>query len=244
MSEARVVSTAAGELRVVPLSAESVQGLTGLFAAVNTLEHEGRELLALVMRHEARVMMGMRTGYGWFNGKQAGVARRAALYGRMRLPRALARFRERGFDGVLMAGACVLENDTGPVQEGELTFAFARTPLPGGVESPPLGTFEKLCGPNTSNALLTFITDVDESWKAGGIRERTLTDFEPCPPDLPHVRWFADLVLVGRRFVLVRQELEATDPMLGAIVEAGIDEVEFTPSVFLLASGEAGESGR
>jgi hypothetical protein len=244
VSEPRVVATAAGELRVVPLSPEAVQGLTELFVSVNALEHDGRELLALVMSHEARRMMGLRTGYGWFDGKQAGVARRAALYGRMRLPRALVRFRERGFDGVLMAGACVLENDNGPVQEGELTFAFARTPLPGGVESPPIGTYEKFCGPNTSNALLTFVTDVDESWKAGGIQERTLTDFEPCAPDQPGVRWFADLVLVGRRFVLVRQELEDADPMLGAIVEAGIAEVEFTPSVFLIAAGEAGEPAR
>jgi len=139
-----------------------------------------------------------------------------------------------------MAGACVLENDGGPVQEGELVFAFARAPLPGGVESPPIASYERLCGPHTSNALLTFITDVDASWKAGGIKERTLTDFEPCAPDLPQVRWFADLVLVGPRFVLVRQELESADPMLGAIVEAGITEVEFAPSVFLIADGEGG----
>jgi hypothetical protein len=48
------------------------------------------------------------------------------------------------------------------------------------------------------------------------------------------VRWFADLVLVGRRFVLVRPALDPADPVLGAIVEAGIDEVEWTPSAFLL----------
>ncbi len=240
MSGARVVATAAGELRVAPLTPEALRGLSELFAAVNTLEHDGRELLALVMRHGTRRMLGLRTGYGWFEREQAGVARKAALYGRMRLPRALARFRERGFEGVLMAGACVLENATGPVQEGELVFASARAPLPGGIESPPIESYEKHCGPHTTNALLTFTTDVNEAWKAGGITQRTLTDFEPCAPDLPQVRWFADLVLVGRRLVLVRQELEDADPMLGAIVEAGIGEVEFTPSVFMI-EGDVGE---
>jgi len=239
----RVVSTAAGELGVAPLSPEAIRGLAGLFAAVDTLEDDGRELLALVMRQGERRMLGLRTGYGQFPAEQATVARRAALYGRMRLPRALARFRERGFDGALMAAACVVENGTGPVQEGELMFACARTPLAGGVESPAIESYESSCGPNTSNALLTFITDVDEAWKAGGITERTLTDFEPCPPDLPGVRWFADLVLVGARLVLVRQELDAADPVLGAIVEAGITEVEFTPSVFLLGTEEAGPGG-
>lgn len=241
MTEPRIVPTAAGDLRVAPLSPESSRGLADLFAAVDTLDNGGRALLALVMRHGARRMFGLRTGYGQFPAERATVARRAALYGRMRLPRAFARFRERGFDGALMAAACVAENGTGPVQEGELLFASARAPLAGGVESPAIDTYERACGPNTSNALLTFITDVDEVWKAGGITERTLTDFEPCPPDLPGVRWFADLVLVGARLVLVRQELDAADPVLGAIVEAGIHEVEFTPSVFVLGTEEQGE---
>jgi hypothetical protein len=244
VSEPRVLATAAGDLCVAPLSPEAADGLAELFAEVATLESGGRELLGLVMRDGERRMTGLRTGYGWFEPKQATVARRAALFGRMRLPRALALFRERGFDGALMAGACVLETEGGPVQEGELVFAAARSPLPGGIESPPIGTYEKLCGPHTSNALLTFIADVDQSWKAGGIAERTLTDFEPCPPDLPSLRWFADLVLVGRRLVLVRQELEPEDPLLGAIVEAGIEEVEFTPSVFLIGTGEDGEPAR
>jgi len=240
MSEARVVPTAAGELRLAPLSPGAAEGLGRLFPAVGTLQDGDRELLALVMRDAEHRMTGLRTGYGWFEGAQAGVARRAALYGRMRLPRAVARFRERGFDGTLMAGACVLENEGGPVQEGELLFASARAPLPGGVESPPIESYEKLCGPGTTNALLTFVTDVDEAWKDGGIT-RTLTDFEPCAPDLPQVRWFADLVLVGARVVLVRPELDEADPILGALVEAGIGEVEFTPSVFLLDGGETGE---
>jgi hypothetical protein len=234
VSAPQLIATAAGELRVAPLSPASVQGLGELFAAVDAVEDGERELLALVMRHGERRMTGLRTGYGSFPREQATTARRAALYGRMRLPRALVRFRERGFKGVLMAGACVADNGTGPVQEGELVFAAARAPLSGGVESPPIEGYEKTIGQGTSNALLTFVTDVDEAWKAGGIATRTLTDFEPCFADLPQVRWFADLVLVGRRFVLVRPALDPADPVLGAIVEAGIDEVEWTPSAFLL----------
>lgn len=244
MSDVEIVTTAAGDLHVAPLSQEAVTGLSECFAAVGTLDDDGRELLALVMQHGERRMFGLRTGYGFYPAEQAQVARRAALFGRMRMPRALVRFRERGFDGVLMAASCVAEDGTGPVQEGELVFAYARAPLEGGVESPPIETYEKYCGPDTTNALLTFTTDVDASWKAGGIEQRTLTDFEPCPADLPEVRWFADLVLVGRRFVLVRQDLDPADPMLAALVESGITEVEFTPSVFLLTGAEAGETAQ
>ena len=229
------LATPAGELRVLPLSPEAAQGLAEMFPAVGTLEHEGRELLTLVMNDGGRRLFGLRTGYGRYDGASAVTARRAALFGRMRLPAALAAFRERGFDGSVLACACVAESEGSPVQEGELLFVHARRPLEGGMEAGPLERWETLCGPNTTAALLTLITDVDKAWRAGGIANRTLTDMEPCPADLPEVRWFADVVLVGRRVVLVRTVLDAADPLLAALVEAGSDEVEFTPSAFLLA---------
>jgi len=157
----------------------------------------------------------------------------------MRMPGALAAFRRRGFDGALLATACVADNGTGRVQEGELIFVHAPVPFTGGLPSEPLGTWERFCGANSTAVLLTMITDIDRSWKAGGIDNRTLTDMEPCPPDLPEVRWFADVVLVGHQVVLVRAALDSADPILGALVEAGIDEVEFTPSAFLFHGGEA-----
>jgi hypothetical protein len=229
-----VLATSAGALSVTPLSPEATQGLAELFPRLGTLEHEGRELLALVMRHGPRRMHGLRTGYGHFTGERAVTARRAALFGRMRLPAALAAFRRRGFDGAVLAGACVADNGGGSVQEGELLFVHARKPLADGLPSEPLPAWERLCGPHTTGALLTLITDVDAAWKAGGVGTRTLTDMEPCPADLPQVRWFADVVLVGQRFVLVRPSLDAADPILAALVAAGIGEVEFTPSAFLL----------
>jgi hypothetical protein len=204
---------------------------------VGTLVHEGRDVLALVMRHGDRRMYGLRTGYGHYDGERAVTARRAALFGRMRMPAALQAFRDRGFDGTVLAGACVADNGGGSVQEGELLFVHARSPLANGMPAEPLETWERFCGAHTTGALLTLITDVDAAWKAGGIGNRTLTDMEPCPADLPNVRWFADVVLVGRRFVLVRGALDPADPLLAALVEAGIDEVEFTPSAFLLDDG-------
>ena len=228
------IATSAGALALRPLSPQAAEGLAALFPMVGTLAQDGRELLALVMRHGERRMHGLRTGYGHFTGERAVTARRAALFGRMRIPAALLAFRERGFDGVVLAGACVADNGSGSVQEGELLFVHARAPLVNGLPTEPIPAWEKRCGPHTTGALLTLITDVDAAWKAGGIATRTLTDMEPCPADLPEVRWFADVVLVGRRFVLVRPELDANDPLLAALVEAGIGEVEFTPSAFLL----------
>ncbi len=238
MSDAgRVVATAAGELRVRPLSPEALQGLGELFPRLGTWAHDGGEALALAMRDGATTMHGLRTGYGWFAGERASVARRAALYGRMRMPRALARFRRRGFDGVVLAGACVLDPGEGSTQEGEMIFMHARTPLADGLPSEPLESWERLVGAHTTAALLTFVTDVDEAWKQGGIDSRTLTDIEPCPVDFPHVSWFADVVLVGARVVLVRSAIDDADPLLGALVEAGLDEVEWTPCGFLVPAG-------
>lgn len=242
MSEAaRTIATAAGELRVQPLSPGSRRGLEELFAHVGIHETDGRRILALTMAEGERRMHGLRTGYGHFEREQANVARRAALFGRMRLPAALARFRERGFDGVVLAAACVADNGGAAVQEGELVFMHARAPLVGGLESEPLETWERYCGAHTTAALLTFVGDVNDAWKAGGIETRTLTDLEPCPADLPAVRWFADVVLVGRTVVLVRPELDPADPLLGALVEAGLGEVEWEPSGFLLPTPAGGE---
>jgi hypothetical protein len=233
-ADVRTIATAAGELRVLPLSSEARADLEALFARVGPYENGGREVLALVMQDGDRRMFGLRTGHGHYDGEHAATARRAALYGRMLMPTALVAFARRGFDGVVLAGVCVADNGGGSVQEGELLFVHARAPLSGGIESPPIATWEKFCGPHTTGALFALMLDVDAAWKAAGVPERTLTDMEPCPADLPAVRWFADLVLAGNRFVLVRPELDPADPILGAIAEAGIAEIEYAPSAFLL----------
>ena len=234
MSGPRTLSTAAGPLTVHPLSPAALRGLGELFPRLDAIPHPDGELLALVMVDGERRMFGLRTGYGHFAGEQANVARRAALFGRMRLPVALAAFRARGLDGAVLAGACVADNGSGSVQEGEIFFVHARAPFTGGLEAEPLPTWERFCGAHTTAALMTLITDVDGAWKARGIANRTLTDMEPCPADLPEVRWFADLVLVDGRFVLVRAALDPADPFLGALVEAGVTDVEWTPAAFVL----------
>lgn len=239
MSGPRTLATAAGELTVLPLSPEALRGLTELFPRVGTIEHEGAELLALATSGGGRVLHGLRTGYGHFMGEKAPVARKAALFGRMCLPTALVTFRARGLDGVVMAAACVSDNGSGATQEGEMLFVHARSPLVGGLESEPLPTWEKHCGPDTTAALLTLITDVGAAWRSHGVESRTLTDMEPCPAHWPGVRWFADLVLVDGRFVFVRPTLDPGDPFLGALVMAGIREIEWTPSAFALSEPEA-----
>ncbi len=231
---ARTVTTAAGPLRVVPLSEASRRALAEFFPELRPLEHEGRAMLGLVMAGAGHRMHGLRTGYGWYEGERAMVARRAALFGRMRLPRALKAFRDSGFDGVLLPAACVLDGGAGAVQEGELLFVHARAPMTGEWASDPAESWERTIGRHSTGALLAFVAAVATAWKEGGVAQRTLTDLEPCAADFAPVRWLADVALVDGRLVLVRTVLEDADPLLGALVEAGFDQVEWEPCGFVL----------
>lgn len=236
MTGSRTIATPAGELRVLPLSPEASNGIAELFPRVDVLQHEGREVLGLFMADGARRLHGLRTAYGYYAPEDAQEAHRMALFGRLCMPAALAAFRARGFEGAVLAGACVSGSGDEHRQAGELLFVHARSPLAGGVESEPLSTWEQLCGTHSTTVLLTLVADVMTAWKAQGM-QRTLTDLEPCPADDARVRWAADLALVNGRFVLVRPVLEEDDPLLEAFVEAGISEVEWTPSAFVLGQG-------
>lgn len=161
-------------------------------------------MLALVMQDGERRMFGLRTGHGHYDGEHAATARRAALYGRMLMPAALVAFARRGFDGVVLAGVCVADNGGGSVQEGEAAVrARARSAL-GRHREPADRDVAEVLRPAHDGRAVRAHAGRGRGVEGAGVPERTLTDMEPRPADLPAVRWFADLVLVGNRFVLVR----------------------------------------
>lgn len=232
----RIVETEAGPLKLAHLSRETLEALALLFPRVGYMESDKGELLALATGHEERSLVGLRTGYGWYEPSHTAVAHQVAMLGRLRLLHALAAFRARGFSGVLMAATCMNGGPEAHVQQGELLFIHAREPLANKVEGKPLPTYETLFGEGSSCALLTFVAEVFEAWKAVGLQSRVLTDLEPCPAHESGVRWWADVVLVDGRLVLVRPDLDASDVLLAELVRAGFDEVEYAPSSFVLVA--------
>lgn len=240
MSEqARVVVTEAGPITLGHVSRETLEALALLFPRIGYMEREQGDLLALATGHEERSMVGLRTGYGWYEPKHADVAQKMALLGRLRLLHALAAFRARGFSGVFMPATCVWrggdeDDPNAHLQQGELLFIHAREPLANAVEGKPLPTYEKLFGEGSSGALLSFVADLFESWRSAGMTNRVLTDLEPCPASDERVRWFADVVLVDGRLLLVRPELNDEDLILAELVRAGFGEVYWAPSSFVL----------
>jgi len=239
---ARVVPTEAGPVTLAHVSRETLEALALLFPRIGYMESDKGDLLALATGHEDRAMLGLRTGYGWYEPAHAAMAQQVALVGRLRLLHALAAFRARGFSGVLLAGTCVWnggDSAAGHTQQGELLFIHAREPLADAVEGKPLPTYEKLFGEGTSGALLTFVAETFESWKAVGLQSRALTDLEPCFAHQEGVRWWADVVLVDGRLVLVRPELQDDDVILAELARAGFAEVEYAPSSFVLVAPAA-----
>lgn len=240
MSEqARVVTTEAGPLTLASVRRETLEALALVFPRIGYMEREQGDLLALATGHEERTMVGLRTGYGWYEPKHAEVAQKMALIGRLRMLYALAAFRARGFSGVFMPTTCVWQGDVegeegGHLQQGELLFIHAREPLADAVEGKPLPTYEKLFGEGSSGALLSFVADSFESWKSAGLTNRVLTDLEPCAANDERVRWFADAVLVDGRLLLVRPELNDEDLILAELARAGFTEIEWAPSSFVL----------
>ncbi len=238
-SGGRVVPTEAGPLTLAHVSRETLEALALLFPRIGYMESEKGDLLALATAHEDRAMLGLRTGYGWYDENHLIVALQMAQAGRLRLLHALAAFRARGFSGVLLATTCVWNLGDGHAQQGELLFIHLREPMADAVEGKPLPTYEKLFGEGSSGALLSFVADSLESWKQAGLTERVLTDLEPCALHDLNVRWWADAVLVDGRLVLVRPELKDDDVILAELVRAGFAEVEYAPSSFVLAAPAA-----
>ncbi|MBP8137322.1 MAG: hypothetical protein KAY61_03890 [Candidatus Eisenbacteria bacterium] len=238
-TEPRVVTTEAGPLTLSHVSRETLEALALVFPRIGYMEREQGDLLALATGHEERGMLGLRTGYGWYEPKHAEIAQKMALIGRLRLLYALAAFRARGFTGVFVPATCVwrggADDDAGAhLQQGELLFIHAREPLANAVEGKPLPTYEKLFGEGSSGALLSFVADSFESWKTAGLTNRVLTDLEPCPASDERVRWWADVVLVDGRVLLVRPELRDDDVILAELARAGFTEIEWAPSSFVL----------
>ncbi len=230
----RVVSTEAGPLTLVPLHPLTLAALGRLFPRVGFMRAEWGEMLALATSHEARALTGLRVGYGWYEAQHAGVAQQVAMIERLRLPHMLAAYAERGFRGVLAVASCVAGVEGADVQQGELVFVHLDAPLESGVGSRPLATYETLFGEGASDAMLTCVADLGEAWKGAGLPERVLTDLEPCRAHDENVRWWADLVLVDSRVLLVRPEVRDDDVVLAEVVRAGFTEVEWVPSSFVV----------
>ena len=241
MSGERVVVTEGGTLTLKHVSRETLEALARLFPRLGFMESERGELLALATAHESRGLRGLRSGYGWYEPEHAAMAEQVALLERLRLPHALAVFAKRGFHGVLLAATCVAGFDAAHRQQGELLFVHVDAPLDSPTGGEALPTYEKLFGPGASAALLGFLADANDAWKAGGLPERVLTDLEPCFAHDANVRWWADAVLVDGRVVLVRPELADGDLVLAELARAGFTEVEFAASSFVLVRPDAAD---
>ncbi len=234
MSGEHVVATEAGPVTLTPVSRGTLEALARLFPRLGHMQSERGELLALATAHEGRGMRGLRSGYGWYERKDVEVAQRISQLERLRLPHALAAFAKRGFHGVLLAATCVAFADGEHCQQGEALFVHVDAPLDRSFTDRRLPAYETTFGAGSSDVLLGLVKDLNEAWRAGGLPDRVLTDLEPCVAHEPEVRWWADLVLVDDRFVLVRPELKDDDLVLLEAARAGITRVEFAPSSFVL----------
>jgi hypothetical protein len=231
----RFAETSHGRLAVKPLAPGTLERLGDLFPAVGRIEHEGRDLMALALRHEGRELHGLRSGYGWFEPAEREAASRVARLTRFLLPEALRRFRARGFRGVLLAGACLWGAEGEHSQVGELLFVRADQPLPGASDA--VAGYEERFGAGASSVLFAFLTDMAGTWRAEELPARTLTDLEPCDASRPEARWGGDFVLVDDRLVLVWPELDLRDPFLAEIRRRGVEEIEHTPAAFVVGEG-------
>ncbi|MFN8587889.1 MAG: hypothetical protein U0704_08785 [Candidatus Eisenbacteria bacterium] len=236
MSGDRVVVTEAGPVTLAPVARETLEALARLFPRLGFMESERGEMLALATAHEERGMTGLRTGYGWYDAKDLETAQRISLIERLRLPHALAAFARRGFHGVLFAGSCLWDSGGEYCQQGEVLFAHIEAPLGQPFTDRRLPTYEATFGEGGSDVMLGLVHDLNEAWRGGGLPQRVLSDLEPCVAHEPNLRWWADLVLVNDRFVLVRPELQDDDLVLIEAARAGITRVEFAPSSFVLVT--------
>jgi hypothetical protein len=236
---ARSIATDAGPLAVRDLAPGTRAALEELFPTVTEIEHEGQSLLALVPIDGSRVLEGMRTGYGYGGPQPADEFARMLGIERMRIVEATASFRSRGFRGVLVPAACLAGIPDQHSQLGELLFMRVHGPLARGlvIEDPVRG-YETMFGAGATDAILSFVKEIIDSWESAGIGGMKVTDMEPCPVNWDGMRWRADIALVDDRIVVLRQELMSEDPLLAALVASGVSEIEHTPSVFLLPPPE------
>lgn len=242
---AQVIETEAGPLTLVPPRRETFAALKALVRDLVLIESgsasEPLPLLGLLFAVGEEECFGLRTGYGWFEG---GADSEAAVQnhrvGRWLIPHALAAFRARGFQGALLPASCLWSPTagTGPAQVGEMQFVHVRGPMRDGSGVAPVAGFERRFGEGASQALMTFVMDMGAAWAKAGVK-RTMTDIEPCRHMDASARWVADLVLVDDRIVLIRPRLDPRDPFLAEMVRAGITEVEYAPSTFVLHAPEA-----
>ncbi|MBK7366606.1 MAG: hypothetical protein IPJ04_01545 [Candidatus Eisenbacteria bacterium] len=201
------------------------------------MEREQGDLLALATGHEERGMLGLRTGYGWYEPKHAEVAQKMALIGRLRLLYALAAFRARGFSGVFVPATCVwrggADDDAGAhLQQGELLFIHARRPRADAVGN-QMPDWDSRGSVKARPARCSRASPIVRSrGRPRACTNRVITDLEPCPASDERVRWWADVVLVDGRVLLVRPELRERTP--AGRTARGFTEVEWAPSSFVV----------
>jgi hypothetical protein len=235
----RHVDTEAGPLTVRDVARVTLEKLATLFPKVGWIDHEGRRLLALLPIEGSRVLRGFRTGYGWYPPEKREWVETMLGVERLRIVQATAAYRSRGFQGVLMPAACLTGGPGEPSQLGELLFMRSRGSIARGLgNTSPIAGYEEAFGEGATDALLSFVAEILTAWKREGASV-TVTDLEPCPADWKGAQWRADLVITDDRIVVIRPELVPEDPLLRALVEVGITEVEHTSSVILVQPAEA-----
>lgn len=239
----RTILTEAGPLRLVPPRRESFTALKTLVRELVLIDGGTTEapepLLGLLFGIGDEQRFGLRTGYGWFEGgAESQDAVQHHRVGRWLLPHALQAFRARGFQGVLLPASCLSGAPGAPAQVGELQFVHVAGPMRDPKVVATVAGYEKRFGDGATQAFLTFVFDMGAAWAKAGVK-RTMTDIEPCPHLHPDVRWNADLVLIDDRLMLIRPRIVDEDPFLEELVRAGITEVEWAPSTFVLHSAEA-----
>jgi hypothetical protein len=230
----RSIATAAGPLAIRKPSPDTLAQLESLLPTVAPIEHEDRRLLALVPVEGPRVLHGLRTGYGSTEPQPPDAFARMLALERLRIVEATAAFRARRFRGALIPAACQTGSPGGFTQLGELLFLKSRAPLERGVGAHPVEGYDEMFGNGASDVVFSFITEIRAAWKAAGLGDFRVTDIEPCAADGKGITWRADIALVDDRIFVIRPELVPEDPLLSALVLAGVTEVEYAPAAFLL----------
>ena len=140
---------------------------------------------------------------------------------------------------MLVPAACLAGIPDRHSQLGELLFMRVRGPLARGLDlKAPVRGYETEFGTGATDAILSFVKEIIDSWEAAGVGGMKVTDMEPCPANWDGMQWRADIALVDDRIVVLRQQLVSEDPLLAALVASGVSEIEYTPSVFLLPPPE------
>src|SRR5262245_5098642 len=242
-NQVRSIQTDAGEITVRGLAPNTVEEFGTLFPRVGWIEDQGRRLLALLPIDGTRVLEGLRTGNGWYAPEKRAAVENLLSIERLRIIEAAAAFRSRGFQGVLMPAACLAGAPGKHSQLGEVLFLRSRGPLARGlIKSNPVRGYEDAFGPGATDVLMSFVGHICGAWKAAGSGKITVTDLERCPANWSGAHWRADIVMVNDDVFAIRPELVPEDPLLSALVRAGITEIQHVPSVILIQTSEGSEA--